>query len=89
MLSFSTHSHRQLEALSDNSSQSSLNSHSSTMKGTATVAALGLSGLASAAICNNNCGRQVAGTAAGKVPLETRRAMCSSFLATTTTVTPP
>ncbi|KAJ6440730.1 Ca2+-modulated nonselective cation channel polycystin protein [Purpureocillium lavendulum] len=82
----------QLRVTRDTYNSTVFNSRASTllnMKGPITVAAFGLSGLAAAAICNNNCGRQVAGTAAGKVPLETRRAMCSSFLATTTTVTPP
>lgn len=55
-----------------------------------TLAALGLAGFSAASICNNNCGRQVIGTAIvpGKLPVESRQAMCSSFLATTITVTP-
>ncbi|UNI16067.1 hypothetical protein JDV02_002542 [Purpureocillium takamizusanense] len=56
---------------------------------TAVAAALSLSGLASADICNNNCGRQVAGVNNPELPVRARRATCSSFLDTTTTVTPP
>ncbi|KAH7320862.1 GLEYA domain-containing protein [Stachybotrys elegans] len=54
-----------------------------------TIASLGFAGLASAAICNNNCGRAVAGTARNNPPFAARQSMCSEFLTTYTTVTPP
>lgn len=45
-----------------------------------------------AAICNNNCGRQVFGTALARGPVPTHQAdrssACSAFLTTVTTVTP-
>lgn len=58
------------------------------MKGALSIVAIGLTGIASAAICNNNCGRAVAGTAGVKPVLASRHDLCSAFLATTTTVTP-
>lgn len=58
------------------------------MKSSFALIAFGVSGLASAAICNNNCGRAVIGTAGKQPVLASRKEMCSAFLATTTTVTP-
>ncbi len=60
------------------------------MKAAATVVAVGLAGLAMANNCNNNCGRQVIGTAILKSApaYSDRSSMCSSFLTTLTPVTP-
>ncbi|KAM0330128.1 hypothetical protein ACHAQA_004301 [Verticillium albo-atrum] len=52
------------------------------------IAAFGLAGLAFAGPCNNNCGRQVIGTARVSPALVDRKSMCSAFLTSTTTVTP-
>ncbi|KAF3351893.1 DNA replication complex GINS protein SLD5 [Verticillium dahliae VDG1] len=52
------------------------------------IAAFGLVGLAVAGPCNNNCGRQVIGTARKSPSLEDRQALCRAFLTSTTTVTP-
>ncbi|KAI9150745.1 hypothetical protein HJFPF1_10522 [Paramyrothecium foliicola] len=60
------------------------------MKLTGTVAVLGLVGNSLAALnCQNNCGRQVAGTARASPAFEARESSCSSLLIKTTTVTPP
>ncbi|KAI9172804.1 hypothetical protein HJFPF1_02318 [Paramyrothecium foliicola] len=40
-------------------------------------------------VCNNNCGRAVAGTARASPALSARRSMCATFVSRTTTVTPP
>ncbi|KAM0273210.1 hypothetical protein ACHAQH_008401 [Verticillium albo-atrum] len=52
------------------------------------IAVAGLVGLAVAGPCNNNCGRQVIGTARKSPTLEDRQSMCKAFLTSTTTVTP-
>ncbi|CRK10495.1 hypothetical protein BN1708_009922 [Verticillium longisporum] len=52
------------------------------------IAAFGLVGLAVAGPCNNNCGRQVIGTARKSPSLENRQALCRAFLTSTATVTP-
>ncbi|KAI8274570.1 hypothetical protein K4K60_009548 [Colletotrichum sp. SAR11_57] len=52
------------------------------------VALLGTPSLASAAICNNNCGRAVAGTARQSPPFAARQSLCEAFVSTTVTVTP-
>ncbi|KZL83020.1 peptidase s8 and s53 subtilisin kexin sedolisin [Colletotrichum incanum] len=51
-------------------------------------AVLGLPFLASAAICNNNCGRAVAGTARRDPPLTARRSQCEALVSSTVTVNP-
>ncbi|KAF6802243.1 peptidase s8 and s53 subtilisin kexin sedolisin [Colletotrichum musicola] len=59
------------------------------MKTSAVLAAvLGLPLLASAAICNNNCGRAVAGSARVNPPFSVRQSQCAAFVSTTVTVTP-
>ncbi|KAH0432026.1 peptidase s8 and s53 subtilisin kexin sedolisin [Colletotrichum camelliae] len=52
------------------------------------VAFLGAPSLVSAAICNNNCGRAVAGTARQSPPFAARQSLCEAFVSTTVTVTP-
>ncbi|KAE9572786.1 hypothetical protein CGMCC3_g11206 [Colletotrichum fructicola] len=52
------------------------------------VALLGTPSLVSAAICNNNCGRAVAGTARQSPPFAARQSLCEAFVSTTVTVTP-
>ncbi|KAF6826620.1 peptidase s8 and s53 subtilisin kexin sedolisin [Colletotrichum plurivorum] len=52
------------------------------------TAVLGLPLLASAAICNNNCGRAVAGSARVNPPFSVRQSQCAAFVSTTVTVTP-
>lgn len=47
---------------------------------------LSLSGLTSAAICNNDCGRQVAGTARKEPSLASRSSQCGAFVTTYVTV---
>ncbi|KAH7325094.1 hypothetical protein B0I35DRAFT_476287 [Stachybotrys elegans] len=59
------------------------------MKVAITIASLGLVGLAAAGPCNNNCGRQVLGTARPSPALSDRRSMCAELLTKTTIVTPP
>ncbi|GJC90778.1 hypothetical protein ColLi_13616 [Colletotrichum liriopes] len=49
---------------------------------------LGLPLLASAAICNNNCGRAVAGTARRDPPLTARRSQCEALVSSTVTIDP-
>ncbi|EQB50342.1 hypothetical protein CGLO_10211 [Colletotrichum gloeosporioides Cg-14] len=55
---------------------------------TVIVALLGTPSLVSAAICNNNCGRAVAGTARQSPPFAARQSLCEAFVSTTVTVTP-
>ncbi|KAF9877502.1 hypothetical protein CkaCkLH20_05202 [Colletotrichum karsti] len=45
-----------------------------------------LSGVASAAVCNNNCGRQVAGTAKKEPSIAFRSSQCGAFVTTYVTV---
>ncbi|KAF0329587.1 peptidase s8 and s53 subtilisin kexin sedolisin [Colletotrichum asianum] len=54
----------------------------------AIVAVLGAPSLVSAAICNNNCGRAVAGTARQSPPFAARQSLCEAFVSATVTVTP-
>ncbi|KAI8262136.1 hypothetical protein K4K58_000878 [Colletotrichum sp. SAR11_239] len=54
----------------------------------AIVAVLGAPSLVSAAICNNNCGRAVAGTARQNPPFAARQSLCEAFVSATVTVTP-
>jgi len=49
---------------------------------------LAFAGLVAANACNNNCGRQVIGTARESPAYSERLSMCSAFLKTTATVTP-
>jgi hypothetical protein len=62
------------------------------MKAPRIAAALGLAGLSIASSCNNNCGRQVAGTGAERSLAPTsyadRSSACSAYLTTYITVTP-
>lgn len=60
------------------------------MKTKAALTAFGLAGLSMANSCNNNCGRQVIGTARASPALTDRQSMCSAYVTstTTTTVTP-
>ncbi|KAK1962617.1 hypothetical protein LY78DRAFT_661057 [Colletotrichum sublineola] len=59
------------------------------MKTSSTLAAvLGLPLLASAAICNNNCGRAVAGTARQDPPFAVRQSQCAALVSPTFTVVP-
>ncbi|KAF5505249.1 hypothetical protein CGCS363_v005472 [Colletotrichum siamense] len=52
------------------------------------VAVIGAPSLVSAAICNNNCGRAVAGTARQNPPFAARQSLCEAFVSATVTVTP-
>ncbi|KAF4837659.1 hypothetical protein CGCSCA4_v011790 [Colletotrichum siamense] len=52
------------------------------------VAVLGAPSLVSAAICNNNCGRAVAGTARQNPPFAARQSLCEAFVSATVTITP-
>ncbi|KAI9147566.1 putative cell agglutination protein pfl4 [Paramyrothecium foliicola] len=56
------------------------------MRYTTTLACL--AGIAFADICQNNCGRAVAGTARANPDLGARLSLCSSFIAAATTITP-
>ncbi|KAK1841985.1 cell surface glycoprotein [Colletotrichum chrysophilum] len=57
------------------------------MKSPATLSIfLFLSRVASAAICNNNCGRQVAGTGRNDPSLASRSSLCAAFVSTYATV---
>jgi hypothetical protein len=50
------------------------------------LASLALGSVIERQVCNaNNCARQVTGTRAGLLPVETRRADCTSFLAAVVT----
>ncbi|KAK2060192.1 hypothetical protein LY76DRAFT_420450 [Colletotrichum caudatum] len=59
------------------------------MKASSALAAvLGLPSLALAAICNNNCGRAVAGTARLNPPFAIRQSQCAGLVSATVTVGP-